>query len=146
VSAPQRGTIYLPNSALQDVKQRQIIEQAPQTTCPAARTGRYADSGNLFLHCGIEKKHFAALDSPAGFLSFCCGDYTRCPSWQAEKTGDAVIQRVAHATERNQVERVTERQVASGLRVDDRGEREAEQIAGEVARHRAEHGDADGPL
>jgi hypothetical protein len=117
--------IILPGRAVREMvdeaKQR-AFERLPETKCPAASLGRYADSGNSFLRCAIEQQHFPVSAAPLVVMNWCCDGYEGCPTWQAAKSRDPVIERTLAAREQAKQDGITRRQIAAGVRVDDRGE------------------------
>lgn len=97
------------------------LEKSLEPKCPAARIGRYADSGNVYLQCGVEKVHFPVTDSPVSVVAWCCDKYTDCTSWQAAVDNDPNLKRMLEAREQAERDAMTKRQIEAGIRVDDRG-------------------------
>lgn len=97
------------------------LQAALEPKCPAAKIGKYADSGNLYLRCGVERQHFPVTHSPMSVVAWCCGEYGGCPSWQAAKDNDPDLKRMLQAREQAEIDAATARQIAAGVRVDDRG-------------------------
>lgn len=132
--------IILPGRAVremvEDAKQR-AFDKLPEARCPAATLGRYADSGNAYLNCGVEQSHFPVSAAPMSVLNWCCGEYSGCPTWQAAKNHDAVVERTIRAREAAKQDAITRRQITSGVRVDDRGE-EDRQLEQRIARAKAD--------
>lgn len=123
------GELFVPGQrpAIPEDMKRLAQERAlAGATCPAANIGIYADTGNVRVKCEVESKargvpvHFSAAEAAPTVIGFCCGLYTECPVWQAEKDDPDLIQRVALAEQRRQAEELTKRQIDSGMRVDDR--------------------------
>jgi hypothetical protein len=83
--------IWVPPSAI-------LKEQNPdgpsEVKCPAARMGTYGDSGNTYIRCGVEGKHFPVRRNLVAASMWCCGDYGECPVWQAAKNHDPVVEKV----------------------------------------------------
>jgi hypothetical protein len=107
--------LILPATIARELEVEGAFDRDP--TCPAATAGHYADSHRKHVRCGVEEAHFAVADSPMAAAAFCFGDYTTCPVWTREKDGELDALRAklrARATAR-----LTERQIATGLRVDD---------------------------
>lgn len=104
------------------------------TTCPAASDGNYADSGRRYVRCAIADDHFAVATNPRAAIGFCCGEYTACPVWLADRAGTTDVDLIAHYREiaQRQQDRITDRQIASGTRRDDRFEREVDQASREL--------------
>lgn len=96
--------------------------------CPAARAGKFADSGQLYIRCAIEQQYLSIADAPAAIEQLCCGDHTICPTWRAHKENDPVIDRQRQAIARRERDRITQRQIETGLRADDRDSREVEEL------------------
>lgn len=115
------GHLILPSRVMQEMAQERI-EQALELTCPAAEKLRFADTNRVAVRCGVNGDAFAAQDAPQAVLAFCGGEYTSCPIWQASVDRDPVIERERRAREAARRKEITERQIASGLRVDDRGD------------------------
>lgn len=114
------------------IDQARALGDAKDPQCPAAKLGRYSDSGRQFLFCGVERKHFAVDTSPVSVHAWCCDQYTDCPVWQAMKESDPALERAKEADERQKVEALTKRQIEAGIRVDDQEQREFRQDIGDV--------------
>lgn len=112
---------------LEDVRaiEEPLLTQGPR--CPAAQLGKFADTGRVYVRCGVERKVFAVSDSPAAAINWCCGDYDGgsilgpCPVWVAEQEADPALARTYAAQEKVAADALTHRQIAAGVRVDDRG-------------------------
>lgn len=91
-------------------------------TCEAASVGTYADSNRRYVYCAIAKDHFPLAGGEGLALaaaSFCFGAYKTCPVWM--RAHDGRLKEIEANLERRANDRATRRQIASGLRVDDRG-------------------------
>ena len=89
--------------------------------CPAASMGDYADSGARFIRCAVEDRHFKVADSPVAAMTWCCSGYEGCPSWQAARDRDPIVEEsVGAGRERRRLDRMNEHHRRIGLRVDDR--------------------------
>jgi hypothetical protein len=56
-----------------------------RSRCPAAAV-MSADPGRwITVRCGVEHSVLSSEGDPMSIATFCCGDHTRCPSWQAER-------------------------------------------------------------
>lgn len=97
------------------------VPEKLEPKCPAAQITRFADTGRPAIKCGVEGNAFAVEESPVAALGWCCGDYTDCPVWMAERENDDVIDRVLAAKEQGEQDRITRRQIERGIRFDDRG-------------------------
>ena len=132
--------IILPGTAVRelvDEAQQWQLEQLPEARCPAAQFGRYGDTGKPYIRCGVEDSHAPVASMPLAVMNFCCDQYGNCPSWQAAKDRDEVIERVAKAREQAKQDAITRDQIAAGTRFDDRGE-ERRRIEADLARARAD--------
>lgn len=124
--AGERGTI-VPDPV--DVERMEVELLTAGPKCPAATLGTYADSGRVYVKCGVEKNSFAVADSAVAAIQWCCGDYAGadsdrfgpCPVWQAEQENDPALQRTYAAQEQAATDALTAEQIASGIRVDDKG-------------------------
>ncbi len=124
--------IVIPGSTGLDIETERAVGD---TTCPAASDGRYADSGRRYIRCGIAKDHFPIAENPRAATGFCCGTYGACPVWQADRAGTTDLDLAEHRrliAQREQ-DRITDRQHATGVRVDDRFERALDRASDEVA-------------
>jgi hypothetical protein len=77
-------------------------------------------------HCRVEDqlltptgRHGAAM----ALSRFCCDEYGECPSFQAAANNDPIVEEQRKAKEARATEAQTQRQIATGMRVDDRRER-----------------------
>jgi hypothetical protein len=86
--------------------------------CPAAQT----DGQHQVLLCGVQRDWFPVRQNPTAVLMWCAGDYTDCPIWQAAHDEPALVDTTITAAEDGRTAKLTERQIATGLRVDDREE------------------------
>lgn len=67
----------------QDEARSRIEAVKTCSNCPAAETFR--GSGEVVVHCAVERSLVDSRKDPQSLLTFCLGDYTACPSWRAEK-------------------------------------------------------------
>lgn len=88
--------------------------------CPAATTGRYADTGAHYCKCGIAGDHFNMENNPMAALVWCLGDHADCPVWQAKDDDPKKVVRVHAAREKAKQDALTRQQIISGVRFDDR--------------------------
>lgn len=100
---------------------------AKDPKCPAASLGHYADSGKQYLRCGVERRHFPVQESPLAVHGWCCDDYASCPVWIAGKEDDPALARTHNAQDELDRRAQTERQIETGMRVDDSEERQFEE-------------------
>jgi len=98
-------------------------------TCPAAQT----DGQHQVLLCGVTKDWFTVRGNPAAVLMWCAGDYTDCPVWIASHDEPDLVQATIDAAVQSANFKITGKQIASGLRVDDREEKELEKSVQERA-------------
>lgn len=105
--------------------EERLMQQGPK--CPAARLGRYTNTGRAYVRCGVERNDFAMADSAIAAAEWCCGEYADnprfgpCPVWVAAQEKDPALDRTYAAQEAVQQDALTARQIASGTRVDDKG-------------------------
>lgn len=97
------------------------IPEKIEATCPAATVTRYKDTGRPAIICRVANDSFAVEENPMGSLGWCCGEYTDCPVWRSQKDGDPIVERQRIAREGAALRKQTERQVETGMRIDDRG-------------------------
>jgi hypothetical protein len=100
-----------------------LVPRAPEDlkiVCPAGSVTRFRGSGRPAIRCGIERNSFAVEDSPVSALGWCCGDYADCPVWQSEKNRDPIVARQRAAQDAAEQEKLTEEQIRTGVRFDDR--------------------------
>lgn len=134
VEAPGGGVVpkgqpvpVLPNPEQVRALEGRLLHEGPK--CPAARMGRFADSGRAYVHCGVERKAFAVADSPVAAIKWCAGDYAGadggqiggCPLWEAAQTGDPKLHETYAAQAKAAADAQTSQQIGKGIRVDDRG-------------------------
>lgn len=119
------GELYIAGRTGAEVNLERAVGE---TTCPEARSGDYADSRRRYIVCGIaekagEKPDMAVADFPIAVRALCCGDYVDCPVYQADReTLGEEFQQHKKLLEQRRQQRITDRQIASGARVDDRDE------------------------
>lgn len=53
-------------------------------TCPAGMFIAETPGGPA-VRCWVEKEVIMARDNPTSLANFCCDEYTKCPTWRAEK-------------------------------------------------------------
>jgi hypothetical protein len=101
----------------------ELLERAKRMkpTCPAATVGRFADTGGAYVRCGVEQEVIALKTSPVGVLTYCCGEFSECSSWQMAKDDPEKIAAIAARKELKAQEALRRRQIESGMRVDDAG-------------------------
>lgn len=92
--------LILPPSVIQAERERVAMEKIAASTpqCPAAEMGRYADSGQRYLHCKVERRHFAVSEAPTAVAAWCVDDYATCPVWRAWRDQDPALAKV-HAAQ-----------------------------------------------
>jgi hypothetical protein len=121
------GGLLVPHENDVEEAEARLMRGGPK--CPAARLGRYTDTGRAYVMCGVERKAFPVRDLFRAADEWCCGDYAGadggqlgpCPVWTAEKEGDPALQRTYAAQDKQAQESLTAHQIASGTRVDDKG-------------------------
>jgi hypothetical protein len=94
--------------------------------CPAAEAINL--DGQPAILCKIEKH---PLPFPAAALAigtFCCAEYTDCPSWQADYDNDPVVKRTHDAIKNRAAERRAREEIERGVRNETLEEREAAQL------------------
>ena len=120
--------------------QAKIDRGEPMTVrCPAGEPIRDR-RGHQGVLCKIEREPLSLAGSAIAIACFCCHEYGECPTWQADQDEDPVVKRQHMATEQRRQDRLTEGQVAHGVRIDDREEREHHEWMEEELR-RQESGD-----
>lgn len=104
--------------------QAKIDRGEPMTVrCPAGEPIRDR-RGHQGVLCKIEREPLSLANSAIAIAMLCCHDYQECPTWQASVDEDPVVERQHKATEQRKQDRLTEDQVAHGVRFDDRDDRE----------------------
>lgn len=112
--------LLLPGHVARELEIEGAFDGEP--TCEAATVGTYADSSRKYVRCGIAKDHFPLAGGQGMALaaaSFCFGAYQTCPVWL--RAHDGRMKEIDENLERRRVARETERQIATGVRVNDRG-------------------------
>lgn len=61
-----------------------LTVRQPVVRCPAGSAVAETPEGSA-CRCHVEDTTISLLRDPSSFVHFCMGDYTRCPTWQAEK-------------------------------------------------------------
>lgn len=124
-----------PPTVLPPEVQAKLDRREPMTVvCPAGEPVRDRKTGRQGVFCKIEDDSLTLAESAIAVACFCCHEYTECPSWQADRDNDPVVERQRQAKAQRKQDRLTERQVETGMRVDDREERDfAEWVEEEVA-------------
>lgn len=111
-----RDDLILPAQVARELEIEGVFDRP--ATCDAAVVGQYADSHRKYVRCQIAGMHFPISDSPLAAASFCFGEHTTCPIWRRERDGELVALRAK--LHRREQARITQRQIETGLRVDDR--------------------------
>lgn len=75
----------------QEEARRRVTAIKGCSNCPAAETFR--GSGEVLVHCAVERSVVDSRRDPQSLLTFCLGDYTACPSWRAEKERERLGQK-----------------------------------------------------
>lgn len=111
-----RDDLLLPGHIARDLEVEGVFDRDPN--CEAAVVGQYADSHRKYVRCAIAGEHFPLAEFPLGAAAFCFGEHTTCPIWRRDRDG-GLIEHRQKLHDREQT-RITARQIATGLRVNDR--------------------------
>lgn len=79
--------------------------------------------GKQVVLCRKAKDFLTVAHDPLAIAMFCASTHghQQCPVWQSEKDGTGMIERTLAAREEADLREATERQIETGVRVDDRG-------------------------
>jgi hypothetical protein len=118
-----------------------LIHDGFELDCPAAKK----NGANTIVLCGIERQPIPVRSSPLSIAMWCAGDHTDCPTWQAARDRDPALERAAAAQAEHEHLATTEREIRSGLRIDDQGI-EQRDLELDAIRERKDASTADGEV
>lgn len=65
-----------------------LVSKLPMVACPAGAEVGQTARGEAVL-CRIEQSILPVVGHTRSIVSYCCGDYTGCPTWRAKRDAEA---------------------------------------------------------